>query len=43
MLVQAVIVALIDTIPGEDHRPAGWTLPMLELLVWRWAQQIRLT
>ena len=43
MLVQAVIVALIDTIPGKDHRPAGCSLPMLELLVWRWAQQIRIT
>ena len=32
VLVQAVIVALIDTIPGKDHRPVEWTPPMLELL-----------
>ena len=32
ILIQAVIVALIDTIPGKDHRPVGWTPPMLELL-----------
>ena len=32
VLIQAVIVALTDMIPGKDHRPVGRTPPMLEFL-----------